>query len=113
MRYIAEHYMQVNGAFVTRGEIIEANFPAEQEERLLRLGAIRKADAPFPSPENTVEGKADGEENGGPSPVSENEGEPEEAPEGEDMEPVEETLAIDPLEDVTPAKETKKGKKKE
>ena len=40
--YIAVHHVQDHaGARVTPGEIFEADYSAETEERLIRLGAIR------------------------------------------------------------------------
>lgn len=117
MRYIANHYITVNGKFITRGEIFDEELTAQEEERMLRLGAIEKADpeekeqkaattegihAGNPeAPEQTEESR----EETGAELEAENEGE-------EDLEPAERTLQIDPMDAVILAKAERKERKK-
>lgn len=48
--YVAIHYVRVDGALYTPGEIINADIPEEKEKRLLEKGAIRKTGASFSVP---------------------------------------------------------------
>lgn len=45
--YVAIHYVRVDGALYTPGEVINADIPEEKEKRLLEKGAIRKTGASF------------------------------------------------------------------
>ena len=48
--YVAIHYVRVDGALYTPGEVINADIPEEKEKRLLEKGAIRKTGASFSDP---------------------------------------------------------------
>ena len=106
MKYIANHFMTVNGKFVTRGEIFEADYSPEQEERLKRLGAIREADAPAPAPDEAQEADGEGREEAAGEPEDLDEAEENQEADNQDM--PEEKLTIDPMDAVTPRQEEKK-----
>ena len=99
MQYTAIHYVTVDGKFITRGEIFDSELDEAQEERLIRLGAIRKADAPAPDSEEPAQDAAMDAETGEAAQDAE-------AP--ETVEDAEETLEIDPMDAVIPAEAPKK-----
>jgi len=65
MRYIAQHFVKINGKMHLPGESIMDEIDPDKAERLLEKGAIRKAaEAPISVPANEDMGFAEDDANG-------------------------------------------------
>ena len=66
MRYIAQHFVKINGKMRLPGESIIDEIDPDKAERLLEKGAIRRAaEAPIPMPASGGAGFAENDADGG------------------------------------------------